>query len=173
MHHHCAIPIRWHSQSRAVPISLDDLWAAVLELMQLSVPILYRSSHWHRIGASFFPPPSNPSRYFLSILLSKYSLNAFNVFHPSELSHTLGFPIILGGPEPEHKAQKVKEGKYLYGPEKPESQEVKKWLLLLEVGSHSDTGMSWWDAGYFQYLIHQDDLDSLDFSRCYANIQTS
>lgn len=100
-------------------------------------------------------------------------LNASKGFDPNHLSQMLGFPIMKSSLEPEYKAQKAREGKYLMSPEEPDGEEVKKWLLLFELGSHTDAGMCWWDAGYFQYLIHQDDLDRLDFSRCYANIQTS
>jgi hypothetical protein len=45
--------------------------------------------------------------------------------------------------------------------------------LLLEVASHDDAGMGWWDAGALQFWILREDLARLDFSRTHCCIATS
>jgi uncharacterized protein YwqG len=68
----------------------------------------------------------------------------------------------------------VREGKSLRGESgQPNLDEVQKWKLLFEVGSHYDPGMLWWDAGCLDFFIHADDLKTLDFSKTYAAIQSS
>lgn len=50
------------------------------------------------------------------------------------------------------------------------------WLNLLRLDSFMLEG-EWafcvWDAGYFNFLIHREDLAKLDFSRVYAAVETS
>jgi hypothetical protein len=52
-------------------------------------------------------------------------------------------------------------------------REIGHWQLLLEVASHREGGMCWWDAGRLQFLIDSRDLAARYFSRTYACIQTS
>jgi uncharacterized protein YwqG len=50
--------------------------------------------------------------------------------------------------------------------------EKSQWHLLLEVDSHSQCNMNWWDAGRLQFLVDRRDLSVLDFSRTYACIES-
>lgn len=47
------------------------------------------------------------------------------------------------------------------------------WRNLLRLDSIRELQMTIWDAGYFNFLIHQDDLRKLDFSRVYMAVETS
>ena len=46
-------------------------------------------------------------------------------------------------------------------------------LLRLESFRTSDLNFCVWDAGYFNFLVHRDDLKKLDFSRVYAAVESS
>jgi hypothetical protein len=52
-------------------------------------------------------------------------------------------------------------------------REIGHWQLLLEVASHRECRMCWWDAGRLQFLIDTRDLAAGDFSWTYACVQTS
>jgi uncharacterized protein YwqG len=52
-------------------------------------------------------------------------------------------------------------------------QEIANWQQLLEVASHRQCGMCWWDAGRLLFLIDTRDLEARNFTRTYACIQTS
>ncbi len=52
-------------------------------------------------------------------------------------------------------------------------EKIKKWRLLIQINSYRDAGMCWWDAGYLQFWIHEDDLALQDFSNTYCRLQTS
>ena len=51
--------------------------------------------------------------------------------------------------------------------------QMKKWHILLKLSSMKEANMCWWDAGYLQFLINEDDFKNLDFSKTYACIATS
>jgi hypothetical protein len=51
--------------------------------------------------------------------------------------------------------------------------EMTRWQLLLELDSHFDIGMCWWDAGKVQFMISGDELAHLNFDNTYAEILTS
>jgi hypothetical protein len=51
--------------------------------------------------------------------------------------------------------------------------EIANWQLLLEVASHPQCGMCWWDAGRLLFLIDTRDLEAKNVTRTYACIQTS
>jgi hypothetical protein len=57
-----------------------------------------------------------------------------------------------------------------YGKVAPESRE---WVLLLELASHREAGMLWWDAGRLHFMIRRDDLARRRFDNTYAGISTS
>lgn len=46
-------------------------------------------------------------------------------------------------------------------------------LLCLESFREGDLDFCVWDAGYFNFLVHRDDLKKLDFTRVYAAVETS
>ena len=50
---------------------------------------------------------------------------------------------------------------------------AQNWLNLLRLDSDSQLGFCVWDAGYLNFLIRHDDLESLDFSRVYGAVETS
>ena len=52
---------------------------------------------------------------------------------------------------------------------------ARNWLNLLRIDSFFEGELSFsiWDAGYLNFLIHRDDLTSLDWSRVYAAVETS
>lgn len=50
---------------------------------------------------------------------------------------------------------------------------AENWLNLLRLDSDSQLGFCVWDAGYLNFLIRHDDLESLDFSRVYGAVETS
>lgn len=62
---------------------------------------------------------------------------------------------------------------WFHGSREHHDREIGHWQLLLEVGSHDECGMLWWDAGRLQFLIDSRDLEACNFSRTYACIQTS
>ena len=62
---------------------------------------------------------------------------------------------------------------WFHGSREQHRQEIDRWQLLLEVASHRQCGMCWWDAGRLQFLFDSRDLAARDFSRTYACIQTS
>lgn len=45
------------------------------------------------------------------------------------------------------------------------------WILILEVYDDSRTDMMWGDAGKLHFFCHIEDLKSLDFSRCWMQMQ--
>jgi uncharacterized protein YwqG len=47
------------------------------------------------------------------------------------------------------------------------------WRNLLRLDSIRELNMTIWDAGYFNFLIHQNDLANLDFSRVYMAVESS
>ncbi len=51
--------------------------------------------------------------------------------------------------------------------------EILKWRLLLQINSYLDAGMCWWDAGYLQFRIHDDDLVQGNFSSAYCCLETN
>jgi hypothetical protein len=50
---------------------------------------------------------------------------------------------------------------------------ISKWRLLLQINSYLDAGMCWWDTGYLQFRIHDDDLVQRNFSSAYCCLETS
>ena len=62
---------------------------------------------------------------------------------------------------------------WFHGSREHHRREIAHWELLLEVASHRQCGMCWWDAGRLQFLVNSRDLAAGDFSRTYACIQTS
>jgi uncharacterized protein YwqG len=52
-------------------------------------------------------------------------------------------------------------------------EEIRKWRLLIQINSYMDAGMCWWDAGYLQFWIHEDDLAQRNFSNTYCGLETS
>jgi len=51
--------------------------------------------------------------------------------------------------------------------------EIEKWKVLLKLGSSTETGFCWWDAGMLEFIIHEDDLKNQNFSNVYCNLATS
>ncbi len=49
----------------------------------------------------------------------------------------------------------------------------KNWRNLLRLDSITELDFTVWDAGYFNFLIHFNDLDNLDFPRVYAAVESS
>ncbi len=99
------------------------------------------------------------------------SLRGFEVRFDSELSHMLGYSSSIGR-DPAYEAQKIRQGMRVYDESEPNPSEVKKWHLLLEVGSHVDVGMQWSDSGFLQFVIHDDDLARLDFRYTYSSVES-
>jgi uncharacterized protein YwqG len=62
---------------------------------------------------------------------------------------------------------------WFHGARQYHQEEIGHWQLLLEVASHRECGMLWWDAGRLQFHIDSRDPEARDFSRTYACIQTS
>ncbi len=62
---------------------------------------------------------------------------------------------------------------WFHGARERHRQEIGHWQLLLEVASHEQCGMCWWDAGRLQFLIDTRDLQARNFSRTHACIQSS
>jgi hypothetical protein len=62
---------------------------------------------------------------------------------------------------------------WFHGSREHHRREVGHWQLLLEVASHRQCGMCWWDAGRLRFLIDSRDLASRHFRRTYACVQTS
>ncbi len=52
---------------------------------------------------------------------------------------------------------------------------ARNWINLLRLESFREGEHDFcvWDAGYFNFLIHRDDMKKLDFSRVYAAVETS
>ena len=50
---------------------------------------------------------------------------------------------------------------------------ISKWCCLLELNSHYPVGMSWGDSGFLQFMIHEDDLINLDFSKTFVTTWSS
>ncbi len=87
---------------------------------------------------------------------------------------------ILGKPHFLHeglmsKAQLVREGKPSNSLYKniSDKSEVEKWVILLELSSHQEADMLWWDVGLLDFVIHSDDLSKLDFTKTYSDIASS
>lgn len=51
--------------------------------------------------------------------------------------------------------------------------EASKWRLLFKLGSIRGAEMSWWDAGFLQFMIHEDALARRDFSAVYCDLASS
>jgi uncharacterized protein YwqG len=71
-----------------------------------------------------------------------------------------------------YKKEKADFERYLANKESLDA-EMSEWKLLLELDSHYDIGMCWWDAGKVQFMIHDDDLANLIFDNTFAQILTS
>lgn len=99
------------------------------------------------------------------------SLQGFEVRFDSELSHILGYSSSIGR-DPAYEAQKIRQGMRVFDENEPDLSQVKKWHLLLEVGSNMDVGMQWSDAGFLQFVIHDDDLGQLDFRHTYSSVES-
>lgn len=50
-------------------------------------------------------------------------------------------------------------------------KEMNKWNMLFSISSFNQCNMCWGDAGYLQFLIHDDDLEIGDFSKIYCCTQ--
>ncbi len=50
---------------------------------------------------------------------------------------------------------------------------VANWHNLLKVHSSDEVNLVFSDSGYLQALVHRDDLERLDFSRAYVDLQSS
>ena len=48
-----------------------------------------------------------------------------------------------------------------------------EWMVLLRVGSDSNPGFCFWDAGEIYFVIHKSDLDKKDFSNVYCGLESS
>jgi uncharacterized protein YwqG len=53
------------------------------------------------------------------------------------------------------------------------TDEPASWVSLLELNSQQDLNLEFSDSGYLQALVHRNDLERLDFSRVYVNLQSS
>jgi len=93
-------------------------------------------------------------------------------------SQMLGYPDHIGGSPPKD-AFMIRSGRSPYDYEwmKKHKETVAagaaKWILLLQLESHRNVGLCFWDAGTFHVLIREDDLKTGNFSRTYAGICTS
>lgn len=47
------------------------------------------------------------------------------------------------------------------------------WMVLLRVGSDSNTGFSFWDAGEIYFVIHKSDLAQRNFSKVFCGLESS
>jgi uncharacterized protein YwqG len=47
------------------------------------------------------------------------------------------------------------------------------WQNLLTLGTIDEVDLVWGDAGYLQVLIRDTDLQQLDFSRVYVDLESS
>ncbi|HJT74715.1 MAG TPA: DUF1963 domain-containing protein [Chitinophaga sp.] len=47
------------------------------------------------------------------------------------------------------------------------------WMVLLRVGSDSNTGFSFWDAGEIYFVIHKSDLAQKNFSKVFCGLESS
>ena len=48
-----------------------------------------------------------------------------------------------------------------------------EWMVLLRVGSDSNPGFCFWDAGEIYFVIHKSDLDKKDFPNVYCSLESS
>jgi uncharacterized protein YwqG len=61
-----------------------------------------------------------------------------------------------------------------YDPRKDvDTDEAASWVNLLEVQSKQEINLQFGDSGYLQALVHRSDLERLDFSQAYVNVQSS
>ncbi|MDZ5453270.1 YwqG family protein [Labrys sp. ZIDIC5] len=82
------------------------------------------------------------------------------------------------GSDPREDAYVVREvnPKWLYNAReraKLDLAPARNWRHLLTIDSCMTLGLGIWDAGYLQFLQHQNDLEKLDFSRVYAAVESS
>jgi uncharacterized protein YwqG len=129
------------------------------------------SDDWDEIK-SYYPEDKRGDwvdRYFALQMdeLDKFELNWKGV------SQVLGYPDQYSTVADVYLAQKFRDGRDFYDRYEPNADEIKKWILLLQLASHHDSEMMWWDAGLLQFLIHADDLKKNDFTWTYACIETS
>jgi hypothetical protein len=104
--------------------------------------------------------------------LQQEALNQFGV-HWTQRSQVLGYPDQYDPVPIAREAQIIREGKDPFFKDrnyKPDANEVKKWVLILQLASHNAPGMMWSDMGRLQFIIHRDDLEQLDFTRTYAHV---
>lgn len=95
-----------------------------------------------------------------------------------DTSQLLGFAESFGDYPSGYYAQLDREEKWKLGmpiptTTQPIQEEVAKWHLVLQLDSHFDAGMCWWDAGMLQYVIHDDDLKVREFRRTFCTLITS
>lgn len=82
------------------------------------------------------------------------------------------------GHDPRHDAYVVRENdpSWLYNYAKRSEMDMapaQNWRNLLRLDSDMSLGFCVWDAGYLNFLIHQNDLADLNFGRVYAAVETS
>ncbi len=127
---------------------------------------------WARkLPKDFVMPPEDESKGIYPDLVLEQALR--ETANLNETGLLLGHAQTFSKPNQQHAAQKVHEGKAVFDDQTPDPAEVEKWRLLFEIGSLSALQMQWWDAGFLQYFIHGDDLARHDFTRTYANIETT
>lgn len=52
-------------------------------------------------------------------------------------------------------------------------KEILSWILLLEIDSHSEPGMTWGDSGKIHFMIEEDSIQKKNFSSTYAGLLSS
>ena len=95
------------------------------------------------------------------------------------IGHLLGHVRGIGS-DPRDDAFIVREvgSEFLYNYEKRKTLDMSRalaWRNLLHLSSFDAEGLDFtvWDAGYLSFLIHQDDLQSFDLARVYAQVESS
>jgi uncharacterized protein YwqG len=93
---------------------------------------------------------------------------------PEDLERDLAAATAKGDDGRVEWLQRQKESlTWFHGAREYHQEQIGHWQLLLEVASHRECGMVWWDAGRLQFHIDSRDLEARDFSRTYACIRTS
>jgi hypothetical protein len=93
---------------------------------------------------------------------------------PEDLEQDLAAAAAKGDADRVEWLQRQKESlTWFHGARQYHQDQIGHWQLLLEVASHQECGMAWWDAGRLQFHIDSRDLEAGDFSRTYACIETS